>query len=49
MTGGLAVNGAGELLPPLIIFSSSAEKEENLAIQDGWVASFGKTRGKYGH
>ena len=44
-----AVNGAGEVLPPLIIFSSSAEKEENLAIQDGWVASFGKIRGKYGH
>ena len=49
VTGGLAVNGAGELLPPLIIFSSSAEKEENLAIQDGWVASFGKIRGEYGH
>ena len=31
VTGGIAVNGAGELLPPLIIFSSNAEKEENLA------------------
>ena len=30
-------------------FSSSAEKEGNLAVQDGWVASFGKTKGKYGH
>ena len=49
VTGGIAVNGAGELLPPLIIFSSNAEKEENLAIQDGWVASFGKIKGKFGH
>ena len=49
ITGGMAVTGGGEMVPPLIIFSSSAEKEENLAVQDGWVASFGKTKGKYGH
>ena len=47
--GGVAVNGAGELLPPLIIFSSNAEKEEKLAVQDGWLATFGKIKGKYGH
>ena len=28
VTGGVAVNGVGEVLPPLIIFSSNAEKEE---------------------
>ena len=49
ITGGVAVNGAGELLPPLIIFSSNAKKEENLAVQDGWLATFGKIKGKYGH
>ena len=45
----MGVTGGGEMIPPLIIFSSSAAKEENLAVQDGWVASFGKTKGKYGH
>ena len=49
ITGGMGVTGGGEMIPPLIIFSSSAAKEENLAVQDGWVASFGKTKGKYGH
>jgi len=49
VTGGLAVTAAGEFLPPLVIYSSSAEKEENMAVNDEWVASFGKTKGKYGH
>ena len=49
VTGGLAVSMAGEALPPLVIFSSSAEKEENLAANDAWVKGFGKTKGKYGH
>ena len=49
ITGGVAVNGAGELLPPLIVFSSNAEKEENLTVQDGWLTTFGKIKGKYGH
>ena len=49
ITGGFAINGVGELLPPLMIFSSNAEKEENYAVQDRWVVSFGLTKGKYGH
>lgn len=49
ITGGFAVTADGQLLPPLIIFSSGAEKEENMAVNDEWVVGFGKTRGKYGH
>ena len=49
VTGGFAVTGAGEFLPPLILFSSSAENEANYAVKDEWVATFGKTKGKYGH
>ena len=46
VTGGIAGSGGGELLPPLIIFSSNAEKEDNLVVQNGWVASFGKIKGR---
>ena len=49
VTGGLGVTAAGELLPPLVIFSSTAEKEENYAVNDEWIAPMGKTKGKYGH
>ena len=49
VTGGFSVTGAGEVLPPLIIFSTSAEKEENFAVNDEWIVSFGKTRGRWGH
>ena len=49
VTGGLAVTAAGELLPPLIIFPSSAENEENMAVNDEWIVGLGKTRGRYGH
>ena len=40
---------AGELLPPLVIFSSSAEKEENYLVNDASVATLWKTHGKWGH
>ena len=46
ITGGITVNGVAELLLPLIIFRSNSKKEENLTIQDGPVASFGKISGK---
>ena len=49
VTDGFVVTGAGEFLPPLILFSSSAENEANYAVKDEWVATFGKTKGKYGH
>ena len=32
ITGVVTVNGAGELLPPLVIFISNTEKEDNLAV-----------------
>ena len=49
MTAGLATTAAGELLPPLLIFSSTAEKEENMTAKDEWLVTFEKTKGKYGH
>ena len=49
VTGGLAVTAAGEFLPPLIIYSTSAEKEENYAANNEWIVRLGITKGKYGH
>ena len=40
---------AGEVLPPLMIFSSDAQTEDRMAVNDEWIAGFGKVRGKYGH
>ena len=49
VTGGLGVTAAGEFLPPLVIFSTSAENKENYAVNDQWIAGMGITKGKYGH
>jgi hypothetical protein len=49
ITGGLAVTAAKEKLPALIVYSSSAEKEENFAVNDAWIEGLGITRGKFGH
>ena len=49
VTAGMATTADGELLPPLIIFSSSAEKEKNMAVRDEWLVTFRKPQGKYGH
>ena len=48
-TAGLAVNMAGELLPPLLIYDTKAKNTGNYAIKDEWVDDLGYTRGKYGH
>jgi hypothetical protein len=39
---------AGEPLPPLFIFSSGA-CEERMAVNDVWIETMGKIRGKWGH
>jgi hypothetical protein len=49
VTGRFTVTGAGKFLPPLILFSSSTENKANYAVKDEWIATFGKTKGKYGH
>jgi len=40
---------AGEVLPPLFIYDSTATKEENYAVNDNWVQDFPYIRGKWGH
>jgi hypothetical protein len=39
---------AGVPLPPLFIFSSDAS-EERMAVNDAWIETMGKIRGKWGH
>ena len=36
-SGVYAMNAHGEALPPLFIFDSGAEKEENFSVQKAWV------------
>ena len=40
---------AGELLPGLIILPSDAQITANQAVNDAWVETMGKVKGKYGH
>lgn len=49
VTGGYSVTGAGEFPPPLLLFSSSAKDEDNMAVNDEWVKGLGRTKGKFGH
>lgn len=46
---GIGATLAGEILPSLIIYSSSAQTEDKMAMNDEWARGFGKVRGKFGH
>ncbi len=47
-TGGFAVSMAGELLPPLLLYDSSANNSSNFGTKEKWVNNMGWTMGKYG-
>ena len=44
MTGGHAVTGDDAFLPPLVIFSTSTKQEDNMAVNNQWIVSYGKKR-----
>ena len=48
MTGIYGSNAAGEVMPPVYCFDSSAENNENFQVKPSWVEGLPQVRGKYG-
>ena len=48
MTGIYGSNAAGEVMPPIYCFDSSAEKSDNFQVKPSWVSGLPQVRGKYG-
>lgn len=48
VTGAYATNSAGEALPPMYIFDSSAKSDENFRVKVDWLVGLPTVEGRYG-